>query len=130
MNSNESFALSESVSDIPLTNRKSTDLIPALFGKNGPDEVIDAFEEHMGLRKKEPKVEYKINNVLLSPGTSPDDSDLLNELLSDSELYTVIKFNETWTVHGAIKMFFIYKENLTVKKKRLEEKAKQTKLNE
>jgi hypothetical protein len=122
----DEFIITEAVSDLPLKPRgKDRDIETELFGQKKVKEVIDAFEETIGIKNKHvkaPNVVYK--NILLSPGYDEEDRALYNDLLNDIELYRIVKISESWTNRGDFKIFIVYTEDQDVKQQRIEEKDK------
>lgn len=115
----ESFIFSEQLSEINASTipEPTRDLEQELFGKKGIKEVIDVFEQEMGLGKpRETKQNLKYYNRIFCP-SADEDQELLNELLNDKDRYRIIMWDKTWTVHGDYRVFVVYSENLDVKKK-------------
>ena len=121
----EDFIFKQALSDIPLEPKEEEDPSEQLFKNFSPKTIIDSFEKQLGFKQKEtpaPKVKYK--HVMLSPGVNDDDSELLDQLMNDPELYTIASKSQHWTVRGEYKLFIEYMVNLDVKKAREEKKEK------
>ena len=125
----EDFIFNPTLSDIALDPKSDDDLSKEIFKTFKQEDIIDAYEKSMGIKQRTydiPKTRYK--HIMLSPGTSEDDSELLDQLKNDPELFQIIGEKSTWTVRGEYKIFIEYLENLDVKKAR--EAAKKDKSDE
>ena len=113
------YVFQQELSEIDFVPRTEEEIEKSLFKTFNPEQLVDAYEKSMGLEKpsaEQPKLRYK--HIMLSPGVDDEDSQLLDTLMNDPELYQIVNRTQTWTVRGEFKIFIEYTENLDVKKKR------------
>lgn len=85
------------------------DLGAELHKKSYQQQQIDNFERQMGIAPPKPKPNLTYKSRVFSPDYEKDNT-LLTELMNNPK-YTIIKWQDTWTVEGLFKVFCVYAEN-------------------
>lgn len=115
-NNNDNFVFREQLSDIQNSSvpEPTRDLEYELFGKKGLKSALDNLEQELGYGKSKAVPKFKIYNKVFS-ANDDEDRELMNDLFNDPK-FNIIRWEQTWTVHGDFKVFIIYSENLDLKK--------------
>jgi disulfide oxidoreductase YuzD len=92
------------------------DLAAELFNKRSIKDVVANIEKELGLNPQAKKAKnVKRHNVIVSPSRDQD-AELLDKILNNDDIYRIIMWKDTWTVHGDYRIFLIYEEQLDKKK--------------
>lgn len=82
---------------------------PPIFDQRSPNQIVDAMEEELGIRKRVPRYTFVTKNKIFRP-TLESDRDLLNKLMNETDKYNVVRWSENWDRNGEMKIFVIYQE--------------------
>ena len=117
----EESLLGMGVSDQPITKQKNRDLRSELFPqKDYRKEILDNYEEKMGIRPKETKKQNLVFKNKIFKLDYANDRDLLNTLMN-SPKYTIVYTKDTFTATGEYVMFTVYSEDLDYKEPQKDE---------
>ena len=110
----ENFMLTGSLSELDWKPRTEAEVVKDLFKGSNPEQLVDAFETQLGLKKHKVEEEktqvYKC--VFLKPCADDEDRVLLQDFYNNTKRYQVINRSDNWTQRGDLVIFLEYFENL------------------
>ncbi len=130
-NVNSKSLFQDSVSDISLTTEENEEIKSKLFDLRGKDlvqrqkEIIDSFEESMGIRmKKNAAPAYKTRTALLNLSKKEEREKF--EKILNKPYYELVYMKENWSQFGEFMAFLVFREYTELKNKEIKKEASAT----